>query len=91
MVCRGEVGPFRSSSDWNVTLFPTLRHGSPQLNNVRLCETVIGSVDNARKLNRDIGGGGLTGDEIYWRADRVTYKYYLGRLRLFQHRVRLVS
>ena len=30
------------------------------------------------------------GEASYSRADRVTYRYYLGRLRLSQHRIRLV-
>ncbi|KAL9935042.1 hypothetical protein V8E36_006118 [Tilletia maclaganii] len=93
------------------------------LNNVRLCETVLSSVENAMKISRqaaqDGGGGGGAGkgkgrklgggsvfgsgaasdasspaelEELsqsgYTRADRVTYRYYLGRMRLHQHRLR---
>ncbi|KAE8229654.1 hypothetical protein CF326_g5372 [Tilletia indica] len=98
-----------------------------KLNNVRLCETVLSSVENAIKINRQAamdhggggGGGGAAGgkagrkrgtgavavaasntatlssaelDELaqsgYTRADLVTYRYYLGRMRLHQHRLR---
>ncbi|KAK0530637.1 hypothetical protein OC842_003860 [Tilletia horrida] len=87
-----------------------------KLNNVRLCETVLSSVENAIKINRQAavdvqnGGPGRVGrkgasmadpivlasgpdlDELaqsgYTRADLVTYRYYLGRMRLHQHRLR---
>lgn len=67
-----------------------------KLNNVRLCETVLGSVENALTLNRSYAneeqksniGDDDIGMRCYCRADRVTYKYYLGRLRLSQHRIR---
>jgi len=66
-----------------------------KLKNVRLCETVLGSVENALTLNRNFaseeqGAAGEedTGMSCYCIADRVTYKYYLGRLRLSQHRIR---
>ncbi|PWZ00590.1 hypothetical protein BCV70DRAFT_189069 [Testicularia cyperi] len=65
------------------------------LNNTRLCETVLGSVENALKLNRtSAAANGLqddTGEACYSKADRVTYRYYLGRLRLFQHNIRTAS
>jgi hypothetical protein len=65
------------------------------LNNTRLCETVLGSVENALQHNRiNAANRGLSddsGESLYSRADRVTYHYYLGRLRLFQHRIRAVS
>lgn len=67
-----------------------------KLKNVRLCETVLGSVENALTLNRNfasqeqkaVKGEDDLGLVCYSRADRVTYKYYLGRLRLSQHRLR---
>lgn len=69
-----------------------------KLKNVRLCETVLGSVENALTLNRASASeeqkvASLQVEEdlglsCYCRADRVTYKYYLGRLRLSQHRIR---
>ncbi|SPO44091.1 related to protein that forms a complex with Thp3p [Moesziomyces antarcticus] len=66
-----------------------------KLNNTRLCETVLGSVENALKLNRTFaannGQNDESGEQCYSRADRVTYRYYLGRLRLFQHNIRAAS
>lgn len=66
-----------------------------KLNNTRLCETVLGSVENALKVNRTFArNSGISddsGEQCYSRADRVTYRYYLGRLRLFQHNIRAVS
>lgn len=66
-----------------------------KLNNTRLCETVLGSVENALKLNRTYArNNGIqddSGEQCYSRADRVTYRYYLGRLRLFQHNIRAVN
>lgn len=66
-----------------------------KLKNVRLCETVLGSVENALTLNRNFASGDLKstsqddmGLSCYCKADRVAYKYYLGRLRLSQHRIR---
>jgi hypothetical protein len=67
-----------------------------KLKNVRLCETVLGSVENALTLNRNFASPeqkAEVGEEdqglvCYSRADRVTYRYYLGRLRLSQHRLR---
>lgn len=61
------------------------------LNNTRLCETVLGSVENAVKLNRAANARDQTGEACYSQADRVTYRYYLGRLRLFQHHIRSAS
>ncbi|KAJ1027413.1 hypothetical protein NDA18_003419 [Ustilago nuda] len=66
-----------------------------KLNNTRLCETVLGSVENALKVNRTFArNSGIhdgSGEQCYTRADRVTYRYYLGRLRLFQHNIRAAS
>ncbi|KAN0063134.1 hypothetical protein ACQY0O_004298 [Thecaphora frezii] len=66
-----------------------------KLNNTRLCETVLGSVENALKLNRNFSGnvpqGIEAGEACYTKADRVTYRYYLGRLRLFQHSIKAAS
>lgn len=66
-----------------------------KLNNTRLCETVLGSVENALKVNRTFArNNGISddsGEQCYSKADRVTYRYYLGRLRLFQHNIRAVS
>lgn len=66
-----------------------------KLNNTRLCETVLGSVENALKVNRTYAlNNNLqdeSGEQCYSRADRVTYRYYLGRLRLFQHNIRAAS
>jgi hypothetical protein len=71
-----------------------------KLNNIRLCETVLGSVENALSLNRTYatpeqrhvasrsGDANSVGMACYSRADKVTYRYYLGRLRLSQHRIR---
>lgn len=70
-----------------------------QLNNLRLCDTVLSSVDSAFALNRQFaplatsalaGANADQGESCYSRADRVTYRYYLGRLRLMQHRIRVV-
>ncbi|SNX83232.1 related to protein that forms a complex with Thp3p [Melanopsichium pennsylvanicum] len=66
-----------------------------KLNNTRLCETVLGSVENALKLNRTFSrNNGIqddSGERCYSKADRVAYRYYLGRLRLFQHNIRAAS
>lgn len=69
-----------------------------KLSNIRLCETVLGSVENALTLNRNFAtqqqkqsaAGDLSalGMACYSRADKVAYRYYLGRLRLSQHRIR---
>lgn len=62
-----------------------------KLNNTRLCETVLGSVQNALLMNRryhapgDVDTAALTGEEGYPLAERVTYRFYLGQLRLIQH------
>lgn len=61
------------------------------LNNTRLCETVLGSVNNALLMNRRFAAEGETGEEPYTMAERVTYHYYLGKIRLFQHRVQLAA
>ncbi|CEH12580.1 Transcription-associated recombination protein-Thp1p [Ceraceosorus bombacis] len=69
-----------------------------KLNNLRLCDTVLSSVDSAFALNRQFappttsvlaGANADQGESCYSRADRVTYRYYLGRLRLMQHRIRV--
>lgn len=63
-----------------------------QLNNVRLCETVLSSVENAIQVNRNLKNHqDLSGEEQFSLADRVTFKYYVGRLRLSQHRITAVS
>lgn len=54
------------------------------LDNLRLCNTVQGSVDNALKCNRDQEDQLDTGEEAYTLADRVSYHFYLGRVRLGQ-------
>ncbi|KAL4401343.1 transcription export complex 2 protein [Malassezia pachydermatis] len=58
-----------------------------RLNNTRLCETVLGSVNNALLMNRRHDDTDATGEESYTMAERVTYHYYLGQIRLLQHRV----
>lgn len=76
-----------------------------KLKNIRLCETVLGSVENALTLNRQHANAQqkegakqasnpteasiALGMACYSRADMVTYRYYLGRLRLSQHRIRI--
>ncbi|CDS82088.1 related to protein that forms a complex with Thp3p [Sporisorium scitamineum] len=66
-----------------------------KLNNTRLCETVLGSVENALKVNRTFArNNGInddSGEQCYTKADRITYRYYLGRVRLFQHNIRAAS
>lgn len=68
-----------------------------KLKNIRLCETVLGSVENALTLNRSFASAEqrasnadqtTMGMACYSRADKVAYRYYLGRLRLSQHRIR---
>lgn len=61
------------------------------LNNTRLCETVLGSVNNALLMNRRNAEESEKGEEPYTLAERVTYHYYLGKIRLFQHRVQLAA
>ncbi|PKI83099.1 hypothetical protein MVES1_002893 [Malassezia vespertilionis] len=60
-----------------------------KLNNTRLCETVLGSVQNALLMNRRNAPNGAetSGEEGYPMADRVTYRYYLGQIRLIQHQI----
>lgn len=59
-----------------------------RLHNTRLCETVLGSVHNAMLMNRKHGQPvDPTGEAQYTMAERVTYHYYLGQIRLLQHRV----
>lgn len=64
-----------------------------KLNNTRLCETVLGSVQNALLMNRRNAADGAldTGEEVYSRAERVTYRYYLGQIRLIQHRIQAAA
>lgn len=61
------------------------------LNNTRLCETVLGSVNNALLMNRRFAEESDSGENPYTMAERVTYHYYLGKIRLFQHRVQLAA
>ncbi|WFD18495.1 hypothetical protein MCAP1_000699 [Malassezia caprae] len=61
------------------------------LNNTRLCETVLGSVNNALLMNRRFAEESDNGEDPYTMAERVTYHYYLGKIRLFQHRVQLAA
>jgi len=61
------------------------------LNNTRLCETVLGSVNNALLMNRRFAEESDNGECAYTMAERVTYHYYLGKIRLFQHRVQLAA
>lgn len=57
---------------------------------------MLGSVENALSLNRNFASpqtkASFKDEELglacYKRCDRVAYKYYLGRLRLSQHRIR---
>lgn len=73
-------------------LSPSLSLKRSKLNNIRLCETVLGSVDNAIQVNKNLKSSrDLSGEEGYSIADRVTFKYYVGRLRLSQHRITAVS
>lgn len=58
-----------------------------KLKNTRLCETVLGSVSNALLMNRRHDETDTTGETFYSLAERVTYHYYVGQIRLFQHRV----
>lgn len=58
-----------------------------KLNNTRLCEIVLGSVQNALLMNRRNDTADKSGEERYSVAERVTYRYYLGQIRLIQHRV----
>ncbi|WFD00689.1 hypothetical protein MYAM1_003441 [Malassezia yamatoensis] len=65
-----------------------------RLNNTRLCETVLGSVQNALLMNRKYATDAdsqETGEEVYCMSERVTYRYYLGRIRLIQHRIQLAA
>ncbi|WFD44753.1 hypothetical protein MPSI1_003424 [Malassezia psittaci] len=65
-----------------------------RLNNTRLCETVLGSVQNALLMNRKYAAASdsqETGEEVYCMSERVTYRYYLGRIRLIQHRIQLAA
>lgn len=57
----------------------TLRDvGNLQLNNLRLCDTVVKNVRDAIDFL----------DTQYPRADRVTFSYYMGRMYLYQRRMR---
>lgn len=62
-----------------------------KLNNTRLCETVLGSVQNAMLMNRRHGDEQGSGEEVYPLAERVTYRYYLGQIRLIQHRIQVAA
>lgn len=63
------------------------------LDNLRMCNTVAGSVDNALKSNKEYDSkqenvNTRTGEEAYALADRVAYHHYIGRLRLGQQAFR---
>ncbi|WFD03834.1 hypothetical protein MOBT1_002529 [Malassezia obtusa] len=63
-----------------------------KLNNTRLCETVLGSVQNALLMNRRNAPETCeSGEEVYCMAERVTYRYYLGQIRLIQHRIQAAA
>ncbi len=74
-----------------------------QLNNVRLCATVLKSVDQAFLLNsksavamvREAASRAGTLDRLgemeYSRGDRVTYHYFVGRILLSGHNIKAVS
>lgn len=62
-----------------------------KLNNLKLCETVLKSIKEAINRNREfatVGGDAATGEEPYPMSERVRYRYYLGRIRISQGRVR---
>lgn len=64
-----------------------------RLRNTRLCETVLGSVQNALQMN--IRHDGLdesaTGEEGYPMSERVMFHYYIGRIRLAYGRVTVAA
>lgn len=62
-----------------------------QLKNTRLCETVLGSVHNALLMNRRNDESTMSGEELYPVSERVTYHFYVGQIRLFQHRIQAAS
>lgn len=63
-----------------------------KLNNTRLCETVLGSVQNSLLINQRHATPPIeTGDEVYTLAERVTYRYYLGQIRLIQHQIQVAA
>lgn len=63
-----------------------------KLNNTRLCETVLGSVQNALLMNRrNASDASEGGEEVYPLAERVTYRYYFGQIRLIQHRIQVAA
>ncbi|CAO1624306.1 unnamed protein product [Parajaminaea phylloscopi] len=61
-----------------------------RLNNLKLCETVLKSIREAVNRNRDFSADSerATGEEPYSMAERVRYRYYVGRIRISQGRVR---
>lgn len=61
-----------------------------RLNNLKLCETVLKSIREAINRNRDFASNAetATGEEPYPMAERVKYRYYVGRIRISQGRVR---
>lgn len=67
-----------------------------KLNNLKLCETVLKSIREALARNREYqaADGATTtaamqdDDDTYPLAERVRYRYYLGRIRISQGRIR---
>ena len=51
-----------------------------KLRNTRLCETVLGSVNNALLMNRQNDDSDPTGEALYPVSERVTYHFYEGQL-----------
>ncbi|WFD36884.1 hypothetical protein MCUN1_003775 [Malassezia cuniculi] len=64
-----------------------------RLRNTRLCETVLGSVNNALQMNIrfDGQGDGYTGEEGYPMSERVMFHYYIGRIRLAYGRITVAA
>ena len=64
-----------------------------RLRNTRLCETVLGSVQNALQMNIRFDGQGdsYTGEEGYPMSERVIFHYYVGRIRLAYGRVTVAA
>lgn len=62
-----------------------------KLRNTRLCETVLGSVNNALLMNRQNDDSDPTGEALYPVSERVTYHFYVGQIRLLQHRVQVAA
>lgn len=62
-----------------------------KLRNTRLCETVLGSVNNALLMNRRSDDSDPTGEALYPVSERVTYHFYVGQIRLLQHRIQVAA